>query len=104
MRGEGYEVIRRMVAERTDGQPFDDIEEVLPLAEADEIFSKYHTLVGQPRPAARPARRPGSAPWQTAVGAVSEVTDRRRRRPAPSCSARGAPQAGLLDGDLRPAR
>lgn len=50
MRGEGYEVIRRMVAERTDGKPFDDIEEVLPLAEADEIFSKYHTLVGQPRP------------------------------------------------------
>jgi 2-polyprenyl-6-methoxyphenol hydroxylase-like FAD-dependent oxidoreductase len=50
MRGEGYEVIRRMVAERTDGKPFSDIEEVLPLAEADEIFSKYHALVGQPRP------------------------------------------------------
>ncbi|MFB6611049.1 FAD-dependent monooxygenase [Agromyces sp. NPDC056379] len=50
MRGEGYEVIRRMVAERTDGKPFDDIEQVLPLAEADEIFSGYHRLVGQPRP------------------------------------------------------
>lgn len=50
MRGEGYEVIRRMVAERTDGKRFDDIEDVLPLAEADEIFSKYHALVGQPRP------------------------------------------------------
>lgn len=50
MRGEGYEVIRRMVAERTDGKPFDDIEDVLPLAEADEIFSKYHALVGAPRP------------------------------------------------------
>ena len=49
-RGEGYEVIRRMVAERTDGKPFDDIEKVLPLAEADAIFSKYHSLVGQPRP------------------------------------------------------
>jgi 2-polyprenyl-6-methoxyphenol hydroxylase-like FAD-dependent oxidoreductase len=49
-RGEGYEVIRRMVAERTDGQRFDDIEKVLPLAEADEIFSKYHKLVGQERP------------------------------------------------------
>jgi 5-methylphenazine-1-carboxylate 1-monooxygenase len=49
-RGEGYEVIRRMVAERTDGNRFDDIEQVLPLAEADEIFSKYHRLVGQPRP------------------------------------------------------
>jgi 5-methylphenazine-1-carboxylate 1-monooxygenase len=50
MRGEGYEIIRRIVAERTDGKPFDDIESVLPLAEADEIFSKYHALVGQPRP------------------------------------------------------
>ncbi|GGK75810.1 FAD-dependent monooxygenase [Mangrovihabitans endophyticus] len=49
-RGEGYEVIRRMVAERTDGERFDDIEKVLPLAEADEIFSRYHKLVGQPRP------------------------------------------------------
>ncbi|NDZ78153.1 pyridine nucleotide-disulfide oxidoreductase [Streptomyces sp. SID10853] len=48
-RGEGYEVIRRMVAERTDGKRFDDIEKVLPLAEADEIFSKYHQLVGQRR-------------------------------------------------------
>jgi 2-polyprenyl-6-methoxyphenol hydroxylase-like FAD-dependent oxidoreductase len=49
-RGEGYEVIRRMVAERTGGERFDDIEKVLPLAEADEIFSRYHKLVGQPRP------------------------------------------------------
>lgn len=51
MRGEGYEVIRRMVAERTDGKPMESleaIEDVLPLAEADEIFSKYHQLVGQP--------------------------------------------------------
>lgn len=49
-RGEGYEVIRRMVAERTNGERFEDIETVLPLAEADEIFSKYHKLVGQARP------------------------------------------------------
>jgi len=49
-RGEGYEVIRRIVAERTDGERFTDIEQVLPLAEADEIFSRYHKLVGQPRP------------------------------------------------------
>ncbi|WP_432537864.1 FAD-dependent monooxygenase [Kineococcus arenarius] len=49
-RGEGYEVIRRMVEERTGGQRFDDVEQVLPLAEADAIFSKYHSLVGQPRP------------------------------------------------------
>ncbi|MFE5292412.1 FAD-dependent monooxygenase [Isoptericola sp. NPDC056618] len=49
-RGEGYEVIRRMVADRTNCEPFEDIETVLPLAEADEIFSKYHAMVGQPRP------------------------------------------------------
>jgi 2-polyprenyl-6-methoxyphenol hydroxylase-like FAD-dependent oxidoreductase len=49
-RGEGYEVIRRIVAERTDGDRFEDIEQVLPLAEADEIFSRYHKLVCQPRP------------------------------------------------------
>lgn len=50
MRGEGYEVIRRVVADRTEGKPFDDIEKVLPLAEADVIFSRYHALVGSPRP------------------------------------------------------
>lgn len=49
-RGEGYEVIRRMVEDRTHGERFDDVEQVLPLAEADEIFGKYHSLVGQPRP------------------------------------------------------
>lgn len=49
-RGEGYEVIRRMVEERTGGERFTDIEDVLPLAEADAIFSKYHSLVGQNRP------------------------------------------------------
>lgn len=49
-RGEGYEVIRRMVAERTDGGRFEDVDQVLPLAEADEIFARYHDLVGQPRP------------------------------------------------------
>ncbi|MDR2256016.1 MAG: FAD-dependent monooxygenase [Arthrobacter sp.] len=49
-RGEGYEVIRRMVEERTGGERFEDIEDVLPLAEADAIFSKYHSLVGQARP------------------------------------------------------
>lgn len=49
-RGEGYEVIRRMVEERTSGERFADIEAVLPLAEADAIFSEYHARVGQPRP------------------------------------------------------
>lgn len=67
MRGEGYEVIRRMVAERTDGRPFDDIEDVLPLAEADEIFSKYHALVGAPRPGHEAGEATGFRTWDEAV-------------------------------------
>lgn len=69
MRGEGYEVIRRIVAERTEGKPFDDIEDVLPLAEADEIFSKYHSLVGQPRPGFEAGEATGFRTWQEEVGA-----------------------------------
>ncbi|MGP6169995.1 FAD-dependent monooxygenase [Microbacterium sp. A204] len=64
MRGEGYEVIRRMVAERTDGKPFDDVEQVLPLAEADEIFSKYHALVGSPRPGHEAGEATGFRTWE----------------------------------------
>ena len=64
MRGEGYEVIRRMVAERTDGKPFDDIEQVLPLAEADEIFSGYHAMVGQPRPGFDAGEATGFRTWE----------------------------------------
>lgn len=67
MRGEGYEVIRRMVAERTSGQPFVDVEEVLPLAEADEIFSKYHALVGQPRPGFDDGESTGFRTWKEAA-------------------------------------
>lgn len=67
MRGEGYEVIRRMVAERTDGQPFDDIEDVLPLAEADEIFSRYHALVGAPRPGFEAGEATGFRTWDDVV-------------------------------------
>ncbi|MGW8482395.1 FAD-dependent monooxygenase [Microbacterium sp. NPDC055903] len=67
MRGEGYEVIRRIVAERTDGEPFEDIEDVLPLAEADEIFSRYHALVGAPRPGHEAGEATGFRTWQ-AVG------------------------------------
>ncbi|WP_306231592.1 FAD-dependent monooxygenase [Agrococcus beijingensis] len=66
MRGEGYEVIRRMVAERTDGKPFCDIEQVLPLAEADEIFSGYHRLVGQPRPGVDQIEATGFRTWEVA--------------------------------------
>jgi len=63
-RGEGYEVIRRMVAERTDCEPFTDIEDVLPLEEADAIFSKYHSMVGQPRPGFEAGEPTGFRTWQ----------------------------------------
>ncbi|WP_312168546.1 FAD-dependent monooxygenase [Microbacterium sp.] len=66
MRGEGYEVIRRMVAERTEGKPFDDIEDVLPLAEADGIFSRYHALVGAPRPGFEAGEATGFRTWLAA--------------------------------------
>jgi len=62
-RGEGYEVIRRMVEERTGGERIEDIEEVLPLAEADAIFSKYHSLVGQPRPGRDVGEATGYRTW-----------------------------------------
>lgn len=71
MRGEGYEVIRRIVAERTDGEPFDDIEDVLPLAEADEIFSRYHALVGAPRPGREAGEATGFRTWQESEGRAS---------------------------------
>lgn len=67
MRGEGYEVIRRMVAERTDGKPFVDIEDVLPLAEADQIFSRYHALVGAPRPGFEAGEATGFRTWDDVV-------------------------------------
>lgn len=66
MRGEGYEVIRRIVADRTDGERFDDIESVLPLAEADEIFSTYHALVGSPRPGHEAGEATGFRTWESA--------------------------------------
>ncbi|WP_419702894.1 FAD-dependent monooxygenase [Promicromonospora sp. NFX87] len=65
-RGEGYEVIRRIVEDRTEGQPFEDIEQILPLAEADEIFSKYHKLVGQPRPGWESGQATGFRTWERA--------------------------------------
>ena len=66
-RGEGYEIIRRIVEERTQGQRFDDIEDVLPLAEADAIFSKYHSLVGQPRPGHDAGEATGFRTWELAA-------------------------------------
>lgn len=70
MRGEGYEVIRRIVADRTGGQPFDDIEQVLPLVEADEIFSRYHALVGSPRPGHDAGEATGFRTWQAEAAAA----------------------------------
>ena len=49
-RGDGPEVVRRIVEERTGGERFDDIEAVLPYAEADSIFQEYHRLAGMQRP------------------------------------------------------
>lgn len=49
-RGDGPEVVRRIVEERTGGQRFDDIEKVLPFEEADSIFKQYHRLAGMKRP------------------------------------------------------
>jgi 2-polyprenyl-6-methoxyphenol hydroxylase-like FAD-dependent oxidoreductase len=49
-RGDGPEVVRRLVEERTGGLPFDDIEAVLPFKEADAIFNEYHKLAGMGRP------------------------------------------------------
>lgn len=74
MRGEGYEVIRRMVAERTDGQPFDDIETVLPLAEADAVFSRYHALVGAPRPGHEAGEATGFRTWESATAPTGGTT------------------------------
>jgi 5-methylphenazine-1-carboxylate 1-monooxygenase len=49
-RGDGPEIVRRIVEERTGGARFEDIEEVLPFDEADSIFQEYHRLAGMQRP------------------------------------------------------
>jgi 2-polyprenyl-6-methoxyphenol hydroxylase-like FAD-dependent oxidoreductase len=49
-RGDGPEVVRRIVEERTGGERFADIEDVLPFEEADAIFQEYHALAGMQRP------------------------------------------------------
>lgn len=49
-RGEGPDILMTIVDERTGGEPFDDIEEVLPFAEADGIIKEYHRLAGMARP------------------------------------------------------
>jgi 5-methylphenazine-1-carboxylate 1-monooxygenase len=47
---EGPDVLTTIVDQRTNGKPFDDIEKVLPFAEADNIIKDYHRLAGMPRP------------------------------------------------------
>lgn len=58
-RGDGPEVVRRIVEERTGGKRFDDIEKVLPFAEADSIFKEYHRLAGMKRPNENPNEASG---------------------------------------------
>lgn len=49
-RGEGPEVVRRIVEERSGGKPFDDIEAIFPYEEALSIFSEYHAKAGMKIP------------------------------------------------------
>jgi 2-polyprenyl-6-methoxyphenol hydroxylase-like FAD-dependent oxidoreductase len=46
----GPEIVRRIVEERSGGQPFDDIEKILPRAECEAIFMEYHRVAGMQRP------------------------------------------------------
>jgi 2-polyprenyl-6-methoxyphenol hydroxylase-like FAD-dependent oxidoreductase len=58
-RGDGPEVVRRIVEQRTGGERFEDIEKVLPFAEADSIFKEYHRLAGMKRPNENPNEASG---------------------------------------------
>lgn len=49
-RGEGPEVIRRLVEEKSGGEPFDDIDSVIPRAEVEALFMEYHRMAGMKRP------------------------------------------------------
>jgi 2-polyprenyl-6-methoxyphenol hydroxylase-like FAD-dependent oxidoreductase len=53
-RGEGPEVVRRIVEERSGGKPFEDIEKIFPRAEADALFKDYHRMAGMKRPDDKP--------------------------------------------------
>jgi 5-methylphenazine-1-carboxylate 1-monooxygenase len=61
-RGEGPEVVRRIVEERSGGKPFDDIEKIFPRAEADALFKEYHRMVGMKRPDDKPGETSGFRP------------------------------------------
>ncbi len=49
-RGEGPEVIRRLVEEKSGGVPFDNIDNVIPKAEVEALFMEYHRMAGMKRP------------------------------------------------------
>ncbi len=49
-RGEGPEVIRRLVEEKSGGVPFDDIDAIIPRAEVEALFMEYHRMAGMKRP------------------------------------------------------
>ncbi|RWR11002.1 FAD-dependent monooxygenase [Paenirhodobacter populi] len=49
-RGEGPEVIRRLVEEKSGGRPFDDIDAIIPRAEVEALFMEYHRMAGMKRP------------------------------------------------------
>jgi 2-polyprenyl-6-methoxyphenol hydroxylase-like FAD-dependent oxidoreductase len=49
-RGEGPEVIRRIVEERSGGKPFAQIDDIIPRAEVEALFMEYHRKAGMKRP------------------------------------------------------
>ena len=58
-RGEGPEVVRRIVEQRSGGKPFDDIENIFPHDEALSIFSEYHAKAGMKIPTESADAKPG---------------------------------------------
>ncbi|XBS71438.1 FAD-dependent monooxygenase [Acerihabitans sp. KWT182] len=58
-RGEGPEVVRRIVEERSGGKPFKDIEDIFPHEEALSIFSEYHAKAGMKIPTLKDDAKPG---------------------------------------------
>ncbi|NVO25554.1 FAD-dependent monooxygenase [Donghicola mangrovi] len=49
-RGEGPEVIRRLVEEASGGKPFDNIDDVISRQEVEDLFMEYHVKAGMKRP------------------------------------------------------
>jgi len=49
-RGEGPEVIRRLVEEASGGKPFDNIDDIIPRQDVEDLFMEYHVKAGMKRP------------------------------------------------------